>query len=50
MDKPALDATTDALDETTYLLRKTVGVERLLASIERARRGEFEQHDLAASE
>ena len=36
----------DALTETAYLLRNAVGAQRLLASIERARRGEFEQRDL----
>lgn len=36
----------DALIETAYLLRNPAGAERLLASIERARRGEFEQHEL----
>jgi antitoxin YefM len=36
----------DAMTETAYLLRNPANAERLLASIERARRGEFEQHDL----
>lgn len=36
----------DALTETAYLLRNAKGAERLLASLERARRGEHEQHDL----
>lgn len=36
----------DALTETAYLLRNAAGAERLLAAIERARRGEFEPHDL----
>lgn len=36
----------DAITETAYLLRNPANAERLLASIERARRGEFEQHDL----
>ena len=36
----------DALTETAYLLRNPAGAERLLESIDRARRGEFEQHDL----
>lgn len=36
----------DALTETAYLLRNPVGAERLLAAIERARRGESEQHEL----
>lgn len=36
----------DALTETAYLLRNPANAERLLAAVERARRGEFEQHDL----
>lgn len=36
----------DALTETAYLLRNPANAERLLTAIERARRGEFEQHDL----
>ncbi|QDP97741.1 type II toxin-antitoxin system prevent-host-death family antitoxin [Microlunatus elymi] len=36
----------DAMTETTYLLRNAANAERLLEAIERARRGEFEQHDL----
>jgi len=36
----------DAMAETTYLLRNPANAERLLASIERARRGEFEHHDV----
>ena len=36
----------DALAETAYLLRNPASAERLLSAIERARRGEFEQHDL----
>lgn len=36
----------DALTETAYLLRNAVGAQRLLESLERARRGEFESHDL----
>ena len=36
----------DAMTETAYLLRNPAIAERLLTSIERARRGEFEQHDL----
>lgn len=36
----------DAMTETAYLLRNPASAERLLAAIERARRGEFEQHDL----
>ncbi len=36
----------DAITETAYLLRNAKGAERLLASLERARRGEFETHDL----
>ena len=35
----------DALTETAYLLRNPVGAERLLSAIERARRGETEQHE-----
>ncbi|MGV8882750.1 MAG: type II toxin-antitoxin system Phd/YefM family antitoxin [Rhodoglobus sp.] len=36
----------DAITETAYLLRNAKGAERLLASIDRARRGEFETHEL----
>ena len=36
----------DAMTETAYLLRNPANAERLLRAIERARRGEFEQHDL----
>lgn len=36
----------DAMTETAYLLRNPANVERLLSAIERARRGEFEQHDV----
>jgi antitoxin YefM len=36
----------DAITETAYLLRNAKGAERLLTSLERARRGEFETHDL----
>lgn len=36
----------DAITETAYLLRNAAGAERLLAALERARRGEFETHDL----
>ncbi|MGA1835912.1 type II toxin-antitoxin system prevent-host-death family antitoxin [Herbiconiux sp. 11R-BC] len=36
----------DALTETAHLLRNPANAERLLESIERARRGEFEHHDL----
>lgn len=36
----------DAITETAYLLRNVANAERLLESIERARRGEFEQHDI----
>ncbi len=36
----------DALTETAYLLRNPANAERLLEAVERARRGEFEQHDL----
>ena len=36
----------DAITETVYLLRNPANAERLLDAIERARRGEFEQHDL----
>ena len=36
----------DAMTETAYLLRNPQSAERLLAAIERARRGEFAQHDL----
>lgn len=36
----------DAIIETAYLLRNAKGAERLLASLERARRGEFDTHEL----
>jgi antitoxin YefM len=36
----------DAMTETAYLLRNPANAERLVASIERARRGEFNEHDL----
>lgn len=36
----------DALTETAYLLRNAKGAQRLLAALERARRGEFEAHEL----
>ena len=36
----------DALTETAYLLRTPANAERLLEAVERARRGEFERHDL----
>lgn len=36
----------DALTETAYLLRTPANAERLLQAVERARRGEFERHDL----
>lgn len=36
----------DAMAETAYLLRNPANAERLLSAIERARRGDFEQHDL----
>jgi antitoxin YefM len=36
----------DALTETAYLLQNAANAERLLEAVERARRGEFEQHDL----
>lgn len=36
----------DALTETDYLLRSPKNAERLLGSLERARRGEVEHHDL----
>ena len=38
----------DAMTETAYLLRNSANAERLLAALERAKRGEFEQHDLIA--
>ncbi len=37
----------DAMTETAYLLRNPANAERLLEAIERARRGEFEKHDLS---
>ena len=36
----------DAITETAYLLRNSKGAERLLAALERARRGEFETREL----
>jgi antitoxin YefM len=36
----------DAMTETAYLLRNPANAERLLAALERARRGEFEQRTL----
>jgi len=36
----------DAMAETAHLLRNPANAERLLEAIERARRGEFEQHGL----
>lgn len=36
----------DAMAETAYLLRNPANAERLVEAVERARRGEFEQHDL----
>jgi antitoxin YefM len=36
----------DAMTETAYLLRNPANAERLLDAIGRARRDEFEQHDL----
>lgn len=37
----------DALAETAYLLRNPANAQRLVDSIERARRGTYERHDLA---
>lgn len=36
----------DAMTETAYLLRNATGAGRLVAAMERARRGEFEAHEL----
>lgn len=36
----------DAMTETAYLLRNPANAQRLLESLERAKRGEVEQHDL----
>jgi antitoxin YefM len=36
----------DAMTETAYLLRNAKGAQRLLSALERARRGEFETHEL----
>ncbi|CAN5415415.1 type II toxin-antitoxin system prevent-host-death family antitoxin [soil metagenome] len=36
----------DAMAETAYLLRNPRGAKRLLAALERAKRGEVEYHDL----
>jgi antitoxin YefM len=37
----------DAMTETAYLLRHPANAERLLSALERARRSDIEQHDLA---
>lgn len=37
----------DAMTETAYLLRHPANADRLLASLDRARHGDVEQHDLA---
>jgi antitoxin YefM len=34
-------------DETSYLLRNPAGARRLLAALDRARRGELEEHELS---
>ncbi|WP_445337600.1 hypothetical protein [Clavibacter sp. CFBP 8614] len=34
-------------DETSYLLRNPSGARRLLAALERAQRGEFEERELS---
>ena len=36
----------DSMAETAYLLQNPANAERLLRAIKRARRGEFEQHEL----
>ena len=36
----------DAITETAYLLRNAKGATRLLAALDRARRSEFEPHEL----
>lgn len=36
----------DAIIETAYVLRNAKGARRLLEALERARRGEFETHEL----
>ncbi len=36
----------DAMTETAHLLRNPANAERLITALGRARRGEFEQHDL----
>jgi antitoxin YefM len=36
----------DAINETAYLMRNPANAERLLRSLMRAQRGEFEEHDL----
>lgn len=36
----------DKITETAYLLRNAKGANRLVAAVERARRGEFDAHDL----
>ncbi len=33
-------------DETSYVMRNPIGAARLLAAMERARRGEFSAHEL----
>ncbi len=37
----------DAMTETAYLLRHPANADRLLTSLDRARQGDVEQHDLA---
>ncbi|MCL2780874.1 MAG: type II toxin-antitoxin system prevent-host-death family antitoxin [Actinomycetia bacterium] len=39
----------DAMTETARLLRNPANAERLLGAIERARRGEFEPHELVGA-
>jgi antitoxin YefM len=38
----------DALEETAHLLRAPANARRLLESLDQARRGEHEEHDLLA--
>ena len=36
----------DAMEETAYLLRSPENARRLMESLEQARRGEYEEHEL----
>ncbi len=39
----------DALQETAYLLRAPANARRLMESLDQARNGQFEEHDLSGS-